>query len=193
MFKTVYGTYIPRVVYFSLRNAPPFFQWTMAREFTPLVVKYEPYLSNYLNNWIVATRGGEEGLALHCQIVHKFLNLMEKLSYFLKLGKCEFERSEVEFLGWKVTEEGITVDPSKATGLSEWPRMLHNVKEVRRMLSILGYQRPFIRNYTALAHPLTELTKKGVSFQWGEQHTRALDKLIHKVTTAPVLACPDPE
>ena len=76
--------------------------------------------------------------------MHKFLNLMEKLSYFLKLGKCEFERLEVEFLGWKVTEEGITVDPSKATRLSEWPRMLHNVKEVRCTLSILGYQRPFI-------------------------------------------------
>jgi len=93
----------------------------MAREFAPLVAKYEPYLSNYLNDWIVATGAGEEGFVLHRQIVHKFLDLMEKLSYFLKLGMCEFERSEVEFLGWKVTKEGITVNPSKATGLSEWP------------------------------------------------------------------------
>ena len=121
VFKTVYGTYIPRVVYFSLRNAPPFFQWMMAWEFAPLVAKYKPYLLNYLDNWIVATKAGEDGLVLHCQIVHEFLDLMEKLSYFLKLGKCEFERSEVEFLGWKVTEEGIMVDPSKVTGLSEWP------------------------------------------------------------------------
>ena len=76
--------------------------------------------------------------------MHEFLDLMEKLSYFLKLGKCEFEGLEVEFLGWKVIEEGIMVNPSKATGLSEWPRMLCNVKEVRHMLSILGYQRLFI-------------------------------------------------
>ena len=63
------------------------------------MAKYKPYLLNYLNNWIVATKAGEDGLALHCRIVHEFLDLMEKLSYFLKLGKCEFERSEVEFLG----------------------------------------------------------------------------------------------
>jgi hypothetical protein len=141
----------------------------------------------------VATAGGEEGLVLHCLIMHEFLNLMEKLSYFLKMGKCKLERLEVEFLGWKVTKEGITVDLSKATGLSEWPRMLHNIKEVRRMLGILGYQRPFIQNYAALARLLTELTKKGISFKWEEQYTRVLDELIHQVTTAPVLACLDPE
>ena len=49
-FKTVFGTFIPRVVYFGLKNAPPFFQWMMAREFTLLLQKYEPYLSNYLDD-----------------------------------------------------------------------------------------------------------------------------------------------
>jgi hypothetical protein len=37
----------------------------------------------------------------------------------------------------------------------------------------------------ALAKPLTELTKKDVPFIWEDQHTEALDRLIHKVTTAP--------
>jgi hypothetical protein len=37
----------------------------MACEFQPLMRQYEPYLSNYLDNWIVATPEGEEGLALH--------------------------------------------------------------------------------------------------------------------------------
>ena len=64
-FKTVYGTYILRVVYFGLRNVPLFFQWMMAWEFAPLVAKYEPYLLNYLNDWIVATKAGEDGLVLH--------------------------------------------------------------------------------------------------------------------------------
>jgi hypothetical protein len=102
----------------------------MAWEFAPIVAKYEPYLSNYLDDWIVAMPGGEEGLALHHQIMHEFLNLMEKLLYFLKLSKCEFERSEVDFLGWLITHEGVTVDPSKAKGLADWPCQLWNVKEV---------------------------------------------------------------
>jgi hypothetical protein len=139
-FKTMYGTYIPRVVYFCLKNAPPFFQRMMAQEFAPLLVKYESYLSNYLDDWIVATPGGEEGLKLHCLIMHEFLDLMESLSYFLKIGKCEFEQPKVEFLGWLVTKEGITVDPVKASGLAKWPYQLQNVKEVRQTLGILGYQ-----------------------------------------------------
>ena len=138
----------------------------MAQEFAPIISKYEPYLSNYLDDWIVATPGRDEGLALHHHIMHEFLNLMENLSYFLKLGKCEFEHTTIEFLGWLITREGITVDPSKAAGLAEWPQCLRNVKEVRQTLGILGYQRPFIRGYADLARPLMELTKKGVPFKW---------------------------
>jgi hypothetical protein len=129
-FKTVFGTYIPRVVYFSLKNAPPFFQRMMAKEFQSLMQKYDAYLSNYLDDWIIATPGGAEGLALHRQITHEFLDLMEHLSYFLKLRKCEFERPSVEFLGWLVTPKGVAVDLSKAAGLARWPRQLRNVKEV---------------------------------------------------------------
>ena len=120
-FKMVYETYIPRVVYFGLKNAPPFFQRMMAHEFAPIISKYEYYLSNYLDNWIVATPGEEEGLMLHHHIMHKFLDLMEKLLYFLKLGKCKFKQLAIEFLGWLITCDRITVDPSKAAGLVEWP------------------------------------------------------------------------
>jgi hypothetical protein len=86
-------------VYFSLKNAPPFFQRMMAQEFAPIIRKYKAHLSNYLDNWIVATPGGDEGLHLHRQIMHEFLDIMERLSYSLKLRKCEFEQPEVEFLG----------------------------------------------------------------------------------------------
>jgi hypothetical protein len=75
---------------------------------------------NNLDDWIVTTPGGEDGLALHCWITHDFLDLLECQSYFLKLGKYEFEKSYIEFLGWLITPEGVTVDPSKATGLSQW-------------------------------------------------------------------------
>jgi hypothetical protein len=44
--------------------------------------------------------------------------MLEHRSYFLKIGKCEFEKSYIEFLGWLITPEGVMVDPSKAAGLS---------------------------------------------------------------------------
>ena len=85
------------------------------------------------------------------------------------------------------------VDPSKVVGLAEWPCKLRNLKELRQTLGILGYQRLFIRGYASMARPLTELTKKEVPFIWEEKHMEALNQLIQKVTTAPVLACPDLE
>ncbi len=91
----MFGTFIPRVVYFGLKNAPPFFQHMMAKEFVPLLQKYKPYLSNYLDDWIIIMPGEEEGLKLHWSIVHKFLELMEKLFYFLKLRKCKFETTKL--------------------------------------------------------------------------------------------------
>ena len=60
-------------------------------------------------------------------------------------------------------------------------------------MGILGYQHPFIQGYAHLAWPLTKLTKKGVPFCWEQKHIEALDALIKKVTTTPVLRCPDPE
>jgi len=82
--------------------------------------------------------------------MHTFLNLLRGLSYFLKLGKCKFEQTKVEFLGWLVMLEGVTVDPSKAVGLANWPRQLQNIKELRRTLGILGYQHLFIKGYAQI-------------------------------------------
>jgi len=110
--------------------------------------------------------------------MHKFLDLMEKLSYFLKLKKCKFEQSSIKFLGWLITKEGVTVDLSKAAGLANWPYKLHNLKELRSTLEILGYQRPFIQRYADLARPLMELIKKETPFIWEDKHTEALDQLI---------------
>jgi len=118
------------VVYFGLKNTPPFFQRMMAREFQLLICQYEPYLSNYLDDWIITTLDRKEGLALHWEITHTFLNLLQKLSYFLKLSKCKFEKDRIKFLGWLIMPDGITVDPSKVVGLASWPRQLRNIKEL---------------------------------------------------------------
>ena len=55
---------------------------------------------------------------------------MKELSYFLKVFKTKFEQPKMEILEWKVSKEGIQVDPSKIAGITKWPRQLKNVKEV---------------------------------------------------------------
>jgi hypothetical protein len=98
----------------------------------------------------------------------------------------------MEILRWLVGGGRVCIDPAKVKGISEWPRTLKSVEEVRKTLGILGYQRPFIQGFASIARPLHNLTKKGTQFVWTQKCTDALDKLIKRVTTEPVLWHPDP-
>jgi len=76
---------------------------------------------------------------------------------------------QITLLGWLVTGKGLRIDPSKVTGISEWPRTLTSIRQVRKTMRVLGYQRPFIPGFAAIARPIVELTKKGTPFKWMEE------------------------
>jgi hypothetical protein len=68
---------------------------------------------------------------------------------------------------------------------------LKNVKEVRKVLGVLSYQRPFIPNFAHFARPLTSLLKKDAVFEWTPKHHASLDTLIDIVTSSPIIVAPD--
>ena len=178
-------------MYFSLKNASPFFQRMMHQDFRELLQKYLENLGNYMDDWWIAMEDTPEGTALHRKITHEFLDQMERKSYFLKISKTKFEELQMEILGWQVGVGGICIDPSKVAGIRDWPRQLKDVKQVRSTLGALGYQRPFIKNFAAIARPLHDLTKKDKPFVWTQECTDALEQLIQAVTSEPILYQPD--
>ena len=177
-FKTKHGTFIPQVIYFGLKNAPPFFQRMMHHDFRELLQRYPENLGNYMDDWWIATENTPEGTALHRKIMHEFLDQMERKSYFLKISKMKFEEPQMEILRWQVGAGGIRIDPSKVAGIRDWPRQLKDVKQVRSTLEVLEYQRPFIKNFAAIARPLHDLMKKDKPFIWMQECTDALEQLI---------------
>ena len=178
-------------MYFSLTNVPLFFQRVMHRDFQELLQQYPENLGNYMDDWWIVTDDTEEGIQLHRQIVHAFLDQMEQKSYFLKASKTQFKRPQIELLGWLVSKEGIKIDRSKVSGIADWPRELRSVKEVWETLGVLGYQWAFIKDFTKIVRPLHNLTKKDMTFKWTEECTAALDELIRAVTSELVLYQPD--
>jgi hypothetical protein len=80
-------------------------------------------------------------------MIHCFLKLCEKHQYYLKASKCKVMQPQMALLGWLVTGKGLRIDPAKVTGISEWLTTLRNVKEVRKTMGVLGYQRPFIPGF----------------------------------------------
>jgi len=190
-FKTPLGTFIPTVMTFGFCNAPSIFQRAMNRDLELLKQKYPNNFANYMDDVAIGTNASPEGRNLHKQIVHEFLDTLEQHSYFLKASKCEFEKEEMEFLGFRVGGGTVRIDPSKLGGIANWPRELKSVKEVRQILGVLGYQRAFIQDYARLAKPLNDLLKKGVKFIWTEECTTALNALIKQITEDPVLVAPN--
>jgi hypothetical protein len=90
-------------------NTLPFFQRVMHRDFRSLLQKYPENLGNYMDDWWIAMSSDEQGTKLHQRIIHKFLDLMEEKSYFLKVSKIQFEKPQMEILGWQVGGDGIYI------------------------------------------------------------------------------------
>jgi hypothetical protein len=97
---------------------------------------------------------------------------------------------KIAFLGHILTVEGIEVDPSKVEAVSKWKHP-SNVCEVRSFLGMAGYYRCFIKGFSSIARPMTELLKKDNKFVWTPKCEESFQIIKKKLTTAPVLTLPD--
>jgi hypothetical protein len=96
------GTYILKVMTFGLCNVLSVFKQVINRDLCMLKQKYLDYFANFKDNMSMATDDSEAECALHCKIIHKFLECLEKHLYFLKVLKCQFKQEEIDFLGYTV-------------------------------------------------------------------------------------------
>jgi hypothetical protein len=136
-------------------------------------------------DWLPNTRA-----SLVAQI-RMFSSLTTKESQFhAKLSKCEFWLEKIAFLGHILTAEGIEVDPSKVEAVSKW-KQPSNISEVRSFLGMAGYYRRFIKGFSNIARPMTELLKKDNKFVWTPKCEESFQIIKKKLTTAPILTLPD--
>ena len=106
-----------------------------------------------------------EDPAKHVGHVRTILQILRKHKLYAKIQKCEFNRPEMTFVGYLVSQAGIGMDPAKVSAILDW-LVPCSVKEVQSFLGFANFYRKFIRDYSSLATPLTTLTRKSVKFTW---------------------------
>ena len=106
--------------------------------------------------------------------------------------KCEFRKTELEFLGHVVSADSLKPDPSKVSAVKDL-KVPNNVEEVQRLNGLVNYLSKFMPNLSEVMEPIRNLTRKGVPWDWTEVHDQAFNKIKTMITEAPVLAYYDPK
>uniref|UniRef100_A0A2N9HRI2 Integrase catalytic domain-containing protein n=1 Tax=Fagus sylvatica TaxID=28930 RepID=A0A2N9HRI2_FAGSY len=126
----------------------------------------------------------------HVVHVKSVLDVLRKERLFANLKKCTFYTDKLVFLGFVVSAQGIQVDEEKVRAIQDWPSPT-SVGNVRSFHGLASFYRRFVKDFSSLAAPLTEVIKKNVGFRWGEEQEKAFQLIKEKLTNAPLLSLPN--
>ena len=157
-FRTRYGLYEYLVMPMGLTNALATCQEVVndcLRELLDVTV------IAYMDDILIFTKDTREQ---HARDVNAVFERLDKVGFKTAPEKCRFFRKEVDFLGFIVGTKGIRMDPDKIQSIMEWPTP-KSVKDVQSYLGLANYNRKFIKDYSKIATPLTNLTRKDTEFR----------------------------
>lgn len=189
-FRTRYGHFEYRVMPFGLVNAPATFQGyinQVLREFLDIFVIV------YLDDILIYSEAKED----HPSHVRAVLERLLIHRLYVNLEKCEFHTTQVEFLGYIVSNQGVSMDPDRVKSIRDWPTPASH-REVQVFLGFANFYRRFIHQFSKVSRALSDLLKGGKSgrftgpFQMTGAAREAFDTLKTSFTSAPMLAHYDP-
>ncbi|OWT42324.1 retrovirus polyprotein [Pochonia chlamydosporia 170] len=183
-FNTRYGLFESLVMPFGLSNAPATFQARINEVLRPFL---DRYCTAYIDDILIYSND----LASHRLHVKSVLQALEAAGLQLDVKKCEFETTEVKYLGMIISTTGVRMDPAKVDCLVNWEAPI-NVKDVQAFLGFSNFYRRFIKGFSRIVRPLVALTRKLVKWNWTSSCQEAFDTLKESFTSAPILKHFDP-
>lgn len=172
-FQTPLGLFQFKVMSFGLVNASASFNRLMRK-----LLDGMQSIDNFIDDVIIYTKSFQE----HMQIVREFLERLRVANLTAKPSKCFIGFQSLECLGHIAGDKkNLQPVPEKVTAIKRFARPTTK-KQVRSFLGLVGFYRKFIPNFSAIAAPLTDLTRKGQPNKviWkGQQENAFVSKDTH--------------
>lgn len=181
-FVTPYGSFLPNCLMFGLKQAPAIF--TMLMNF--ICGDLQQYgIRAYLDDLLVL-REDFEGFKESLEIL--FQRLYD-VGLKVSLAKTTIGVKEVKYLGFILSEKGLSPNPAKVEVIANYPTP-KTIDQIRSFVGLTGFFSRFVPGYANKIEPLTRLTKKNATFVWTEEQNRAFRSVIDALMAPDCLAHP---
>ena len=182
-FTCPYGTFTFRRMPFGLCNSPGTFQRCMMAIFSDMV---EKTIEVFMDDFFVLGSSFDNCL----ENLWSMLIRCEETNLVLNWEKCHFMVQEGIALGHRISIRGIEVDREKIEAIEKLPPPL-SIKGIRSFLGQVGFYRRFIKDFSHIAKPLSNLLVQGTPFEFDAQRMGAFSVLRDKLVSAPIVLAPD--
>jgi hypothetical protein len=146
------------VMSFELTNAHAYFMYLMNK----VLMEYlDKFVMVFIDDILIYSRSEE----VHEEHLYLILQKLREHRFYAKLSKCEFWLKQVVFLGHVISKGGISVDPSKVLDVLSWNAPT-SVGDIQSFLGLAWYYRRFIKGFSKISKPMTEMLEKDRKFEW---------------------------
>jgi transposase InsO family protein len=168
-FATVDGLFEYKVVPMGLCNAPATFMRFMNEAFADM---RDDFVVIFMDDIVIHSRNKEEH-ELHLKRVFERL---KQLKLHIKESKCKLFGSEIGFLGHHISARGMSMAPPTQSKIRDWP-VPKSKRMVRSFIALAQFYAKFMKDFSTIAAPLTNLSRKDVKFVWEESHQKAFEAI----------------
>ena len=132
-------------------------------------------------------------LDLHFEVLTEIFKVFSQHGVVLNTSKCELVTTNIEYLGFSISQNQITVKNSYLGKIKNWP-VPSDLKSLEQFLGFAGYYASFVIHFATRAYPLSELRKnvrnKSIKFQWSKECQDSFNDLKCVLLSNPVRSFP---
>ena len=143
----------------GVASAPAMFQRTM-----DVILQGIPRVICYIDDILITGANEEE----HYQNLEEVFRRLQYNGVTVSKSKCNFLCDSVEYLGYRISSEGLHATENKLKAILDAPKP-RNVQQLRSFLGLVHYYSKFIPNLASLLAPLTNLLRKNIKWEWSDK------------------------